>query len=405
MILGEVFRVALGALITNKLRSLLTMLGIVIGVGAVIAIVALGRGAQTAVSDRIASLGTTLIMINPQNVQRGGVATADIKPLTLADARAIEERSQYVTSIQPQQDVRMQVQYRDKNVSIQVTGSTANFLEVRKFSMAAGRMFNDSDDRMARRVAVLGWTALEQLGLADPAAIIGEPLRIRGIRFTVIGVMALKGQAAGSMDANEQVLIPIQTGRFRIFGRERLNDIWVLARSEAEIPHALAELTKIIRRSHRLRPNQPNDFTMRLQTDFLETLNETTQTFTFLLAGIAAVSLLVGGIGIMNIMLVSVTERTREIGIRKAIGATRRNILLQFLVEAVVICLIGGLIGAAAGVGGAIAFTDAFGWNTAVDPTMIFIAMGFAGGVGILFGVWPARRASRLDPIASLRYE
>jgi putative ABC transport system permease protein len=402
----EVFKVALGALAANKLRSLLTMLGIIIGVGSVITMMALGKGAQRQVTDRIAALGTTLIMVNATMARgAGGVATTDIKPLTLADARAIAERSKYITEIQPQQDVRMPVQFGSKNVSIQVTGTTANFLLTRKFAMAAGRMFTDAEDRAARRVAVLGWTALEQLQLDNPDAIIGQPIRIRGMQFIVIGVMALKGQATGMMDANEQILIPIQTGRHRVFGRERLNDIFVLARDEASIPMAMAELTRILRRSHRLRANQRDDFSMRMQTDFLETLNQSTQTFTLLLAGIAAVSLLVGGIGIMNIMLVSVTERTREIGVRKALGATRNSILLQFLVEAVVICLCGGLIGVSLGVGGAKALADAFTWNVAVEPETITLAVAYAGAIGILFGVWPARRAARLDAIEALRYE
>ncbi len=405
MLFTEVLRVALGALAANKLRSLLTMLGIIIGVGSVIAMVAIGKGAQSQVADRIAALGTTLIMINAGYTERGGATTGDIKPLTLADVRQIEERATRLVSIQPQQDVRMQVQHGNRNVSIQVTGTTPNFLEVRKFSIAAGRMFREVEDQNARRVAVLGWTAAEQLGIRDPHAVIGEMIRIRGMQFRVVGVMAMKSQAGTSMDANEQVLIPIQTGRFRIFGRERLNDIWVVARSEDEVPLAMGEITQILRRSHRLRPEQKNDFNMRMQTDFLETLSQTTETFTLLLAGIAAVSLLVGGIGIMNIMLVSVTERTREIGVRKALGATRVNILAQFLVEAMVICSIGGLIGVAAGTAAAVAMKNAFQWNVATEPQTILIAVAFSAIVGMVFGVWPARRAARLDPILALRYE
>jgi putative ABC transport system permease protein len=405
MILGEVVKVAFRALAANTMRTVLTMLGIVIGVGSVITMVALGQGAQNAVSDRIAALGTTLIMINAQFAQRGGVTSQDIKPLTLADARAIEENARYVTIVQPQQDVRMQVQYRNRNVSIQVTGTSANFLESRKFTIAAGRMFTDAEDRMARRVAVLGWSAMEELGITDPESVIGEPIRVRGAQFIVVGVMGLKGLATGMMDANEQVLIPILTGRYRIFGRERLNDIFVLARSEHDIPLAMAELTRILRKSHRLRANQRDDFTMRFQTDFLESMNQSAQTFTFLLAGIAGVSLMVGGIGIMNIMLVSVTERTREIGVRKAVGATRLNILLQFLVEAIVICLIGGIIGIALGLGGATAMSDAFQWNVAIDLPTIGMAVLYSMAIGLTFGVWPARRASKLDPVEALRHE
>jgi len=219
-----------------------------------------------------------------------------------------------------------------------------------------------------------------------------------------VGVMALKGMAGGR-DDNEQILIPIRTARYRLFGRERLNDIFVLARNEESIPFAMAELQQVIRRSHRIRPGQQDDFTIRSQVDFLETLNESTGTFTLLLAGIAGVSLLVGGIGIMNIMLVSVTERTHEIGVRKALGATRGNILLQFLTEAVVICTIGGIIGVSAGIAGARLLAETFAWTISIDPKTAALAVAYAGGIGILFGVWPAQRAARLDAIDALRYE
>jgi putative ABC transport system permease protein len=253
-------------------------------------------------------------------------------------------------------------------------------------------------------VAVLGWGVLDALGLDNPWAIIGQRLRIQGMQFEVVGVLALKGMAGGR-DDNEQILIPIRTARYRLFGRERLNDIFVLARNEASIPFAMAELQQLIRRSHRIRPGEPDDFRIRTQADFLETLNQNTGTFTMLLAGIAGVSLLVGGIGIMNIMLVSVTERTREIGVRKAIGATRRSILLQFLIEAVVICVIGGLIGVSAGVIGAHLLSAAFAWSVAIDATTVALSVAWAAGLGILFGVWPAQRAARLEAVEALRYE
>jgi putative ABC transport system permease protein len=233
---------------------------------------------------------------------------------------------------------------------------------------------------------------------------IGEPIRIAGRQFTVIGVMERKG-TTGFGDADEQILIPFQTGRFQIFGNDRINDIWTLVSSVDSLSVAMGEIQTAIRRSHHLRQEQPNDFSIRNQADFLSVLTETTATFTALLAGIAAVSLLVGGIGIMNIMLVSVTERTREIGIRKALGATRSNILLQFLVEAVVLCLAGGAIGVAAGIGASAVLRHSFGWEAVMDPSAVLIAFAFAASVGILFGVWPARRAAVLDPITALRYE
>jgi putative ABC transport system permease protein len=403
MLVGEILRVAIGALTANKMRSLLTMLGIIIGIGSVITMVALGNGAQKQVTDRITALGTTLIQVQAERRRWGGVGSADIEPLTLEDVQAIRERATHVVAIQPQQDVNMPVQYGGANIRIQVTGTSPNYLTVRRYQMAAGRMFNSVEDRMARRVAVLGWTALEQLGLDNPWAIIGDYVRIQGSRFLVVGVMDLKGEVGGR--ANEQILIPIHTARYRLFGRERLNDIFVLARDEASIPMAMAELQQTLRRSHELMPGEEDDFRLRLQADFLETLNESARTFTMLLAGIAGVSLLVGGIGIMNIMLVSVVERTHEIGVRKALGATRMAILLQFLTEAVIICLVGGAIGVAAGLGGARLMADAFSWAVAIDPQTVGLAVAYAAAIGLVFGVWPARRAARLDPIEALRYE
>jgi len=404
MLVGEVLRVAIGALTANKMRSMLTMLGIVIGIGSVITMVALGQGAQKQVTDRIEALGTTLIRVNALRRRWGGVGSGDIAPLSLEDVEQIRQRATHVIALQPQQDVQMPVQFARSNVSVQVTGTSANYLEVRKFQIAAGRMFTDAEDSHLERVAVLGWSILEELGLDNPWAIIGQPIRVRGMQFDVIGVMALKGQIGGR-DANEQILIPIHTARYRLFGRERLNDIFAIARDEASIPLAMAELQTIVRRSHRIKPGQPDDFTIQMQADFLETLNQSTGTFTLLLAGIAAVSLIVGGIGIMNIMLVSVTERTHEIGVRKAVGATRMNILLQFLTEAVVICLVGGAVGASAGIGGAQLLADAFQWTVAIDPSTVMLAVMYAGAIGVLFGVWPAQRAARLDAIDALRYE
>jgi putative ABC transport system permease protein len=403
MLVGEILRVAVGALTANKMRSLLTMLGIIIGIGSVITMVALGNGAQKQVTDRIAALGTTLIQVEANRRRWGGVGSADIEPLTLEDVQAIRERAKHIIAVQPQQDVTMPVQYGGANIRIQVTGTSPNYPTVRRYQMAAGRMFNSVEDRMTRRVAVLGWTALEQLGLDNPWAIIGNHIRIQGSQYLVVGVMDLKGEVGGR--ANEQILIPIHTARYRLFGRERLNDIFVLARDEASIPLAMAELQQAIRRTHGLMPGDEDDFRLRLQADFLEALNESAQTFTLLLAGIAGVSLLVGGIGIMNIMLVSVVERTHEIGVRKALGATRGAILLQFLTEAVIICVVGGAIGVAAGVGGARVMADTFAWSVAIDAQTVLLAVAYAAAIGLVFGVWPARRAARLDPIEALRYE
>jgi putative ABC transport system permease protein len=405
MLIGEIISVALGALRANKLRSLLTMLGIVIGVAAVIAVVALGTGAQSAVKDRISSLGTTLLTVMPGQQRGMGVTFDQSMKLTMADAKALEERAPSLSAVQPEMTSRLQVQYQSLNTNTSVVGTTSNYLEVRKYELQAGRMFSRAEDEGRQRVAVLGPTVLDALGINSPEAIIGEPVRIRGIQFTVVGVLKSKGQSTPFGNPDDQVLVPITTGRFRLFGSDRLRSVSVLAQSEEKIPEAMADVQRVLRREHRLTQNKPDDFMIRSQADFLNTLGETTQVFTYLLSGIAAVSLLVGGIGIMNIMLVSVTERTREIGIRKALGATRGNILLQFLIEAVVLCLLGGLIGALVGSGGATAMSTFFQWNTIISPLAIAAAFVFSAVVGVLFGVWPARRAASLDPIVALRYE
>ncbi len=406
MFFGEILGVALGALRANKLRSLLTMLGIVIGVGAVIAMIALGNGAQSAVKERISALGTTLLTITPgQAFGPGGVRVTDQQRMTMDDAVALETRAERLLAVQPEMQRQLQVQYLTANTNTSIIGTTANYLSVRKYELAAGEMFAPSADAGRKRVAVLGPAVLTSLGLENPEAIIGEQIRIRGIQFEVIGVLKSKGQASPWMNPDDQVLIPLSTARFRVFGSDRLRSISVLARSEGDIPNAMAEVSRILRREHRLRPGREDDFQIRSQADFLNTLGETTAVFGLLLAGIATVSLIVGGIGIMNIMLVSVTERTREIGVRKALGATRRNIMFQFLIEAVVLCILGGIIGIIMGVGTATLLSSSFDWNTEISPSSIGLAFAFSALVGIVFGVWPARRAAGLDPIQALRYE
>jgi putative ABC transport system permease protein len=408
MLIGEIISVALGALRANKLRSLLTMLGIVIGVGAVIAVVALGTGAQQAVKDRIAALGTTLLTVSPgqQRGGGGGVAIAGAQQrLVIADAKAVDERAMDLLAVQPEMRSQQQIVYGNKNASTQIIGTSPNYLEVRKYTLQAGKMFTSADDEGRQRVAVIGNTVVQNMGITTPEALVGEIVRIRGTQFTVVGVMAPKGAASAFQDPDDEVLIPINTARFRVNGSDRLQSISALAETEDKIPDAMAEIQRVLRRQHKIRQGQPDDFQIRNQSDILTTTQETTQVMTYLLAGIAAVSLLVGGIGIMNIMLVSVTERTREIGIRKALGATRFNVLLQFLIEAVVLCCLGGLIGIGMGAGGAVIMSKTAGFATQVSSTAIILAFFFSAFVGVAFGVWPARRAAALDPIVALRYE
>ena len=406
MLIGEIISVALGALRANKLRSLLTMLGIVIGVAAVIAMIALGNGAQKAVKDRISALGTTLLTVMPgQAFGMGGIRSGDQQKMTMDDAKAIEDHAEHILAVQPEMQRQLQIQYNNRNANTSIVGTTANYLEVRKYELEAGKMFTPGHDAARARVAVVGPAVAQLLGFDNPIALVGEQVRIRGIQFDVIGVLKSKGQGGGFGNPDEQVLIPINTARFRAMGTDRLRSINVLASSEDDIPLAMAEIQKVLRREHRLRPGREDDFNIRNQSDFLNTLGETTAVFGLLLAGIATVSLVVGGIGIMNIMLVSVTERTREIGVRKALGATRINILSQFLIEAIVLCILGGIVGILVGSGTAYMLSRSFAWNTQISSSAVIMAFLFSAAVGVVFGVWPARRAAMLDPIQALRYE
>jgi putative ABC transport system permease protein len=401
----EVIMMAFAALRANLLRAVLTMLGVIIGVAAVIAMIALGDGAQQSVRDQIANLGTRTLQIDNAAVRVGGIQTTVRKRVTLDDVRSIEERAPHVAQVAAQQDKNLQLQWRDRNASVNVVGATPNFALTRHFLIDRGRIFTSAEDMGRQRVVVLGPGALTMLGVQSADAMIGQDVRIGGMQFEVIGVLQAHGASSGFGSIDDQIYIPFGTSRYRLFKTDRVDDLFALATSEAEMPEAMFEIGLALRRSHRLLEGQPDDFRIRNPADLLTTLGETTRVFTTLLAGIAAVSLLVGGIGIMNIMLVSVTERTREIGIRKALGATRRAILFQFLTEAVTLCLAGGAIGSAVGIGAAIILRDSAGWHATLGPTAVILAFAFATAVGLVFGVWPARRASSLDPIEALRYE
>jgi putative ABC transport system permease protein len=406
MPVGETLSIAMTALRANKMRSVLTMLGVVIGVGAVIAMVAIGNGAQDAVKARISALGTTLISINPGQIFSHGLASSvDRAKLTMEDADALRANAKLITQVEPEMQKTAQVQYLSKNTSTDIYGTTPNYPLVRLYTIASGRMFTNAEDKGSQLVAVLGDAVLQDLGITDGASVIGQTVRIQGIQFKVIGTLAPKGQGTGFGNPDDEVLIPLTTMRYRIFGRDQLRTINVLAPTDSLVTATMAEAQSILARAHRLRPGAESDVNIRSQADFLNTLGATTATFTYLLAGIAAVSLIVGGIGIMNIMLVSVTERTREIGVRKALGATRLNILLQFLIEAVVLCMLGGIGGIVIGGGGALLMTKVANWNASISTSAVIVAFAFSGVVGVLFGVWPARRAAALNPIDALRYE
>lgn len=404
MLFSEIVQVALSAIRANKLRSFLTALGIVIGVGAVITMVALGSGAQKAVQDEIESLGTNLLTIFAGQSMHRGVASADRVSLTTDDADALRREAGALKAVVPEIRRGQQVEYSNQNINVNVNGTVPEYLDVNKYEIEYGRMFTAGDGSSRKRVAVLGNEVPELLG-ANGAAMIGQQIVIRDIPFEIVGILAKKGSTSPWFNPDEQILIPLETAQYRIFGSDRVNSITVQVAHPDSMTIAMIQIEQVMRREHSIAPGKDNDFQIRDFTTFLTTMEETTKTFTFLLGGIAAVSLLVGGIGIMNIMLVSVTERTREIGIRKALGATRKNILLQFLVEALVLCFLGGIVGILIGSGGAVLLSRLANWNTLVSPGAVALALVFSAGVGVFFGIWPARRAARLDPIVALRYE
>ena len=404
MLLGETFRGALQAIRANKLRSLLTMLGIIIGVGAVITMMALGAGAQKSVQDRIQALGPDLLTVSPGQSFHGGVAMESRVSLTVDDAEVLGRDARYLKAVVPELTRNLQVSQGDRNVNVSVVGTTSDYVQVKGFRMAAGRMFTPGEDDARRRYAVLGG-AIPRMLEANPAAMVGQEIQIRGIGFEILGVLAEKGSQGSFMNVDEQVVIPLRTARYRVLGTDRLRSMTAQVSTVGDIHLAMIEIERVLRREHKIRPGTDNDFQIRSQADVLSTLEDTTKTFTKLLAGIAVVSLIVGGIGIMNIMLVSVTERTREIGIRKAVGATRGNILVQFLIEALVLCLAGGILGILIGTLGATALARLNHWNTLVSLFAVGLAFSFSAIVGLVFGIWPARRAAGMDPIAALRQE
>jgi putative ABC transport system permease protein len=404
MLVGETIAVAFQSIRANKLRSMLTMLGIVIGVGAVITMVALGSGAQKAVEDQIASLGANTFTIFPGQSFRGGVAQQNRVSLTTDDYLAVRRDARLIKAVVPELQNNMQVKYGNQNLSSPVVGTTANFVEVKNYTIPFGRSFTDGDDASRQRYAVLGADVPEQLGV-NAGAMIGQGISLRGIPFEIIGVLSRKGSAGSFQNPDEQIFIPLQTAQYRVLGTDRIRSMSIQVADGVPVEQGMVDLERILRREHNIRPGGDNDFQIRNPQDILATRQEATKTFTVLLASIAAVSLLVGGIGIMNIMLVSVTERTKEIGVRKALGATKGNILLQFLIEALVLCLTGGILGILFGSGMAVVLAKFMQWNTLISMPAIIVAFAFSAFVGLFFGIWPARRAASLDPITALRYE
>jgi putative ABC transport system permease protein len=397
-------KLAWSSILKNKMRTLLTMLGIVIGVGAVIVMVAVGHGAQSQIESQINSLGTNLILITPGSTQQGGVSQGaqTFNRITVEDAQKLKAEALTLSGVSPVIFARLVVIGPSGNWRTQINGVSADYFVIREWPMLYGDQFTDADVRSMRKVALLGKTVADNLFPGtDPT---GEPIQIGHVPFIVGGVLAPKGQNANGNDQDDIILMPYTTAQTRLSGNTRIFQIMTSTFSPGDIPAAQREITAIMRESHHLGDN-PDDFTVRNQSEIAAAATSTTSVMSGLLAAIASVSLLVGGIGIMNIMLVSVTERTREIGIRMAIGARGSDVLTQFLVESVVMSLLGGVVGLAAGYGGAMLLGRITGWATVVPPGAVLIAVGFSGAVGVFFGYYPARRAAALNPIQALRYE
>ena len=403
MLFGEIVRVAFQSIRANLFRAMLTMLGIIIGVGAVIAMLAAGAGAQKRIDDQIAALGSNILTINAARFLTRGVSR-DQQTLKVDDVFALQADTAYIDAVVPEIQARGQLKFNNNNDNARVVGTTAQYHEIFNYGIAAGRFFTDAEDEQRRRVVVLGADVPGELE-TDIATLLGGSITINSQPFEVIGVLESIGGGFGNRSPDGMAFVPLNTAEQRLFGQEELDNISARVRDGISLERAMVDIERVLRREHRILPGDPNDFAIIDRREFLDTQQAAQQTFTVLLASIAGVSLIVGGIGIMNIMLVSVTERTREIGIRMALGATRLTILLQFLVESVTLCLLGGLLGVAIGAGSATLLSRFAGWETFVSPESVALASLFSVGVGLFFGIWPARRAAKLDPIEALRYE
>jgi putative ABC transport system permease protein len=402
-----IIRVAFRALVRNKMRAALTMLGIIIGVAAVIAMVSIGQGASASVQAQIESIGTNLLFVSAgaQNVGgvRSGTGDTGTNTMTVDDLEAIKREVPSVSMVTPNVNARSQLVAANMNWNTSLTGVSEQYPEIRKWPVATGSFFTDADVRTAARVIVIGQTLADNLYPGqDP---IGQDIRVLNLPFRVVGVMARKGQDQQGRDQDDVAFAPYTTVQKKILGRDRIQIAFVSAISQDATYTAQSQITDLLRQRHKLTASEPDDFTVRNMTDVAEAANETSKTMTILLACIAGVSLLVGGIGIMNIMLVSVTERTREIGIRMAIGARSSAVRSQFLIESIVLSLTGGAIGIILGVVLSLAIPAFLGWPTLVSMMAIIGSVLFSAAVGIFFGYYPARKAASLDPIEALRYE
>lgn len=401
-------KISLRALRVNKMRSALTMLGIIIGVAAVITMLAVATGATEKISDQISSIGSNLIMIVPGSTTTAGIrlGSGAASTLTLDDASAIEKECPAVMDVSPIRSGIAQVAYGNQNWATGIYGTSPSNLRIRDWQLAAGRNMTDQDIRNATKTCILGQTVVKNLFTGvDP---IGQTIRIKKVPFTVIGVLEIKGQSPTGQDQDDTVYVPVTTAQKKLFGSGfagSVRAIMVKTKSVDDLDAAERQITELLARRHRIGPKQENDFTVRNLTQLMETAQAAMRIMSLLLGSIASISLLVGGIGIMNIMLVSVTERTREIGIRMAVGAKTWDIRLQFIIEAVTLSLIGGIVGIVFGFGFSNLIAALADWTTIISATSVLLAVGFSGLIGITFGFYPAYKASLLNPIDALRYE
>ncbi len=403
--LKKIIVASMNSILKNKMRSLLTSLGIIIGVASVIVMVAIGKGASARIQSHIASMGSDMLMVHPGASRMGGVnrGAGSFNRLTFKDVEEIQDQAQYLSYVSPQVRVSGQIIGGGNNWSTSVLGVGPDYLKIRVYEIESGEMFTDKDERVRSKVAILGKTVADELFPdQDP---IGEKVRINKTPFTVIGVLKEKGTTGFGGDQDDVILAPSKTVLFRLKGGQYIDEIYTSALSSNYMYRAEQEIKQVLRRTHRLDDNEDDDFTVRNQAEMIDMMSSTTQTMTMLLGSIAAVSLLVGGIGIMNIMLVSVTERTREIGIRLSIGARGRDIMTQFLAESMMLSVIGGLIGILFSFGVSAILVKFTTFSTLISMPIVMLAFSFACFVGVFFGYYPAQKAAQMNPIDALRYE
>ncbi|WP_373531630.1 ABC transporter permease [Vampirovibrio sp.] len=402
MLFLTILKVSLKSLSANKLRTLLSMLGIIIGVGAVISMLALGTGAQKQVLSQIQAMGTDMLIVRPGQKGFRGVAQGNQDNLTLQDAESLMKRLPAVSQIAPVVSGSVQIKYFSQNVRSTMTGTAITYFQIRNFEVEKGRSFTESETEAHARVAVIGPLTAENLfGQSDP---LEKTIKLNGVNFKVVGILKSKGDQ-GWFNPDDQVLIPYTTAMAQVLGVEFLREIDLQITPGQDINAAQEQATQILRQNHRTQPGEEDSFNIRNQAETIETASNFSRIFTILLGGIASISLLVGGIGIMNIMLVTVTERTREIGVRKAIGAKKQDILLQFLMESILLSCTGGFIGVLVGVVLALVIGQFTQFPAIIEPLSVILAFSFAGGVGVFFGFYPAQKAASLNPIEALRYE